>query len=423
MVTTAAMIGAGQRGHFTFGAYATEHPDEIQFVAVVDPSPARRDRFVAAHPGARAFATVAEWLAAGQTADVAIVASPDRFHSEAAAGALYAGYDVLLEKPMASSLEESVTLVRIAEETGRTLAVAHVLRYTPFFTTLHEVVTSGRLGEIITVEHRENVAAFHMAHSFVRGNWSRAAESTSMIVQKCSHDFDILAWNLPSPVARLSSVGSLMHFRPDKAPDEATERCTDPCPVEACPYDARQYMNPAWTAWPVHVITDDMSAAGREAALRDGPWGRCVYKAGSDVVDHQVVMMELASGASVVLAMHGHSAQESRTMRYDGTRGTLRARFGRQSVIDVTDHVGGATESIPIAEPRGGHGGGDNGVVGAFLDTVRNQRQPLTAAVESLESHLLAFAAERARLSGESIDIASLRAATLRAGGDEETVL
>ncbi len=411
------MIGAGQRGHFTFGAYATEHPGEIQFVAVVDPNPARRDRFVAAHSGARTFATAADWLAEGQIADVAIVASPDRFHSEAAAGAMHAGYDVLLEKPMASSLEESVALVRISEATGRTLAVAHVLRYTPFFTTLHGVVTSGRLGEIVTVEHRENVAAFHMAHSFVRGNWSRADESTPMIVQKCSHDFDILAWNLPSPVVSLSSIGSLMHFQPDKAPDGATPRCTDPCPVEACPYDARQYLNPAWTAWPVHVITDDISQAGREAALRYGPWGRCVYTAGSDVVDHQVVMMELATGASVVLVMHGHSAEESRTMRYDGTRATLRARFGRHSAIEVTDHMGGATESIPIEEPRGGHGGGDNGVVGAFLDAVRNRRQPLTGAAESLESHLLAFAAEQSRMSGEPIDIKSLRAATLR-GGD-----
>lgn len=409
MPTTAAMIGAGQRGFFTFGAYALERPDEVQFVAVVDPDPHRRARFRAAHPAARGFATVADWLEAGRIADVAIVASPDRSHFAAAAGAMQVGYDVLLEKPMAATLQESVALVEVAESTGRTLAVAHVLRYTPFFTTLHEVVTSGRLGEIVTVEHRENVAAFHMAHSFVRGNWSRAAESTPMIVQKCCHDFDILTWNLPSPVVRLSSIGSLIHFRPEKAPAGAAARCTDPCPVERCPYDARRYMNPAWTAWPVHVITDDLSPAGRMAALRTGPWGRCVYTAGSDVVDHQVVTMELATGASVVLVMHGHSGEESRTMRYDGTRATLRARFGRNSTIEVIDHSTESTESIPIAAPQGGHGGGDNGVVRAFLSAVRDAQRPLTAAADSLESHLLAFAAEQARLSGEVVDIDLLR--------------
>lgn len=413
MVTSATMIGAGQRGFFTFGSHATQHPDELRFVAVVDPDPARRARFVAAHPAAQEFTEVGEWLEASQMSDVAIVASPDRLHFEAAAGALYAGYDVLLEKPMAATLADSVALVRIAEAAGRTLAVAHVLRYTPFFTTLHDVVGSGRLGDIVTVEHRENVAAFHMAHSFVRGNWSRSGESTPMIVQKCSHDFDILTWNLPSSVVRLSSVGSLLHFRPQNAPERATARCVDPCPVEACPYDARKYLNPAWTSWPVHVITDDLTPEGRMAALRAGPWGRCVYTAGSDVVDHQVVTMELASGASVVLVMHGHSAEESRTMRYDGTRATLRARFGANSAIEVTDHASAVTEAIPIAAPSGGHGGGDPGLIEAFLQAIRTRTQPLTAAADSLESHVLAFAAERARLSGRAVDVNALRAAAL----------
>jgi hypothetical protein len=230
-----------------------------------------------------------------------------------------------------------------------------------------------------------------------------------MIVQKCSHDFDILTWNLASPVKRLSSVGSLFHFLPQNAPAGATARCSDPCPVEDCPFDARRYLTPTWTGWPVHVITDDMSPPGRLAALNDGPWGVCVYTAGSDVVDHQVVTMELESGASVVLVMHGHSAEESRTMRYDGTRATLRGRFGRESVIEVTEHASGNTASVPIAGAAGGHGGGDSGVIAAFLEAVRSRQLPMTTAAKSLESHLLAFAAERARVEGDVIDMTHFR--------------
>ena len=155
MATTAALVGAGQRGFYTFGAYARSNPDALRFVAVVDPDPGRRERFSDAHPGAAQFATVDDWLAAGRLADIAIVASPDRAHFTAASGALRTGYDVLLEKPMAASLADSVELVRVAAAAERTLAVAHVLRYTPFFRTLHEVIASGRLGEIITVEHRD----------------------------------------------------------------------------------------------------------------------------------------------------------------------------------------------------------------------------------------------------------------------------
>jgi predicted dehydrogenase len=413
MVTTAVMVGAGQRGYFSYGAFAEAYPEDLRFVAVVDPDPTRRDRFTRAHRSATQFPRIGDWLAAGRLADIAIVASPDRDHHEAGVGALRAGYDVLLEKPMAASLAAAVDLARVAAETRRTVAVAHVLRYTGFFTTLHDLVTSGRIGDVVTVTHRENVSAFHMAHSFVRGNWARAEESTPMIVQKCTHDFDILNWNLPSPVARLSSIGSLLHFLPEKAPPGATARCTAPCPVTDCPYDARRYLNPAWTGWPVHVLTDDLSESGRRAALDHGPWGRCVYTAGSDVVDQQVVTMELESGASVVLVMHGHSADESRTMRYDGTLATVRARFGRDSAIELTDHAGGATESIPVATASGGHGGGDSGVMFGFLDALRRGTRPQTGVADSLESHVLAYAAEEARVSGKTIDVAAYRRVAL----------
>lgn len=310
---------------------------------------------------------------------------------------------------MASSLDESLAVVRAATRSDRTLAVSHVLRYTPFFTTLNQVVTSGMLGEIVTVEHRENVSSFHMAHSFVRGNWSRTATSTPMIVQKCCHDLDIMVWNLGSPVTRLSSFGSLMHFTPDSAPAGATARCTDPCPVERCPFDARQYLNPQWQDWPIHVVTDDTSRSGRLTALAEGPYGRCVYTAGSNVVDHQVVSMELASGASAVLVMHGHSGQEERTMRYDGTRATLRARFGAGSAIEVIEHGTGMVEQIPIGTAAGGHGGGDQGVMGSFLDAIASGTEPLTTAKESLESHVLAFAAEEARRTGSVVDVDRFR--------------
>lgn len=409
VVTTAVMIGAGQRGFYTYGGFASERPDLLRFIAVVDPDPARRERFARGHPGVDEFATVEEWLAPGQIADVAIVASPDRYHYPAARGAMELGYDVLLEKPMASTLAETVALVQVAEQMDSTLAVAHVLRYTPFFSTLHRVVTSGLLGEIITVEHRENVWAFHMAHSFVRGNWAVAGQSSPMIVQKCSHDLDILNWNLGSPVARLSSVGSLLHFRPENAPPGATPRCTDGCPAVDCPFDARKYLSSAWTGWPVHVLTDDLSRDGRLEALAKGPWGRCVYTAGSDVVDHQIVAMQLESGASVVLTMHGHSAEEARTMRYDGSKATLRARFGSGSVIEITDHASGITEQIPIEDATGGHGGGDQGLLQSFISSRNQGATSLTSAAESLESHVLAFAAEEARLTSKTIDMTEFR--------------
>jgi predicted dehydrogenase len=411
-VVDAVLIGAGQRGHYVYGRFALDHPDRLRLVAVAEPDPERRERLAQAHriPPGRRFADPIEMLSALQVAPACIIASPDRQHHRQALLALQSGYHVLAEKPMAATLADCIELTSAAQSAPGGFHLAHVLRFTPFFQAVHEIVSSGSLGEVVTVEHRENVRAWHMAHSYVRGNWARAVDSAPMIVAKCCHDFDLLHWNLGSQVARLSSFGSLFEFRPERAPAGAAQRCVDPCPVTDCPYDGRRvYLDMTLTGWPVHVITDDLSYEGRIEALRSGPYGVCAYRAGSDVVDHQIVMMEHDTGASVALHMHGHSHEEGRTMRYDGTRATLRGRFGRVQQIEVIDHATGRAREIPIAVPGGGHGGGDAGIIESFVDSIEQGLPPATSAAESLESHLLAFLAEESRLSGEVVEVAPHR--------------
>jgi hypothetical protein len=251
-----------------------------------------------------------------------------------------------------------------------------------------------------------------------------------MILAKCCHDLDILTWNLPSPVKRLSSVGSLLHYRPESVGPEIPLRCTDGCPIEPnCAFSAigiylemrpfPQYLAAAKegkfdleapNAWPFVVLSPDISRAGRLQALETGPYGRCVYHCDNDVVDHQMVTMELESGTSVVLVMHGHSNEEHRSMRYDGSRATLRARFGSPSQITIYDHATGKEEDVPIPDSHSGHGGGDHNLMADFLASVRGEKPPLTSARASLESHLLAFAAEEARHQHSVIDMQEFRA-------------
>jgi predicted dehydrogenase len=427
------LIGAGQRGAASYAPYALHHPDEARFVAVAEPDAGRRERFAHAHAiqPERRFASWEELLAQGQIADGALICTQDQLHVAPAVAAMELGYHVLLEKPMAPTLAECVRLVQVAERTGRILQIAHVLRYTDFFRRVHEIVASGRLGTIVTVEHRENVAYWHMAHSFVRGNWRRSDQASPMILAKCCHDLDILSWNMGEPCVRLSSVGSLVHFRPDRVRPEIPQRCTDNCPIELqCPFsaigiyldfrpfpDLASYRptphnpNPeAPRSWPFAVLTDDLSYTGRLQALKNGPYGRCVYRCDNNVVDHQVVTMEFAGGASVVLVMHGHSHEEHRSMRYDGTRATLRGRFGARPELTIHDHGTGSVEQVPLAPAVGGHGGGDAGLMAAFVRTLRGQEDALTSARASLESHLLAFAAEEARQSGTVVNMGEFRA-------------
>jgi predicted dehydrogenase len=443
------MIGAGGRGYAAYGSYALAHPDELRFVAVAEPNDARRSRFAAAHdiPRERQYTTWEDLLAQGRSADAALVCTMDTLHTAPAVAALEAGYAVLLEKPMATTPADCVRLVRTAERTGGLLQICHVLRYTSFFSTLHEIVTSGRLGDVITVEHRENVVYWHMAHSFVRGNWRRRDATSPMILAKCCHDLDILVWNL-GRCKQLSSFGSLRHFRPENAPPGAPARCTDGCPAaDACPwYAPRLYLDliplmhvarrspsrwerlgaaltlerPTLTSalrrlipavdsaldyrdWPISAISEDTSREARRRALEEGPYGRCVYHCDNDVVDHQVVNLQFESGASGVLAMQGHAHQEARTMRYEGTRATLRGKFayGLDDTLEIHDHRTGRVERIDLGSTSAsvtGHGGGDEGLMAAFVRAARGGSGGLTSGRESLESHLMAFAADQARL-------------------------
>jgi hypothetical protein len=244
-----------------------------------------------------------------------------------------------------------------------------------------------------------------MAHSFVRGNWRNSQIESPMILAKCCHDMDILFWNL-GPVGRLNSFGSLIHYRPESAPPGAPERCTDGCPVaDECPWYAPRLYLHDHTGWPVSAISEDPSLDARRHALETGPYGRCIYHCDNDVVDHQTVNMEFKSGATGVLFMHGHSHEEGRTMRYDGTRATLRGKFGygHGDAIEIHDHLTGCIERIDPQARTSGHGGGDVGVMAAFVKALHDPGTALTTARQSLESHLMAFAAEKARLDGSIV--------------------
>jgi predicted dehydrogenase len=408
----AVLVGAGSRGHFAYGQYALAHPDQIRFTAVVEPHPARRLRFAAAHaidPG-RQFESWDDLYAHGLLAPVLVNCTLDRMHLESTLPALRLGYDVLLEKPMANRLEGCVALARAAKQHQRLLMICHVLRFTPFFSTIHDLLASGELGEIVTMEHRENVVYWHMAHSFVRGNWRSSREESPMILAKCCHDLDILFWNL-GPVRRLSSFGSLRHYRPENAPDGAPQRCTDGCPVEdECPWFAPRLYLREDVGWPVSVISQDTHLEARREALDTGPYGRCVYRCDNDVVDNQTINLEFESGATGLFAMHGHSHQEGRTMRYDGTRATLIGRFVRGAQeIEVHDHATGRVRRLSPANSAGGHGGGDAGLMAAFVRAIRDESDTVTSAEESLESHLMAFAAEESRASGTVVQMGAYR--------------
>lgn len=412
---TAVVIGGGNRGS-VYGQFAVTHPQEMQVIAVAEPLADRRAQFAGAHdlPPDACFESWQDLVGAGKMADVLINCTQDRMHTESTLAALDAGYDVLLEKPMSPLLHENVRLVQAAEDRGRVLQICHVLRYSPYFQKIREIVQSGRLGRIISVDHRENLIYWHMAHSFVRGNWRNLEESAPMILAKCCHDIDILGWILRQPVTHLQSFGSLTWFKPENAPEGAPHRCTDGCPAaDTCKYYApRIYMNPDHY-FARRAASLDMSDDAMMEALRTGPYGRCVYHCDNDVVDHQTINMVLADETTVTMTMQGQGNYEGRSMRYDGTDATLYGKFSAgDNRITIHDHLTGEVEEVEIVNrDESGHGGGDFGIVRSFVNAVNGvPDDSITTARASLESHLQAFAAEESRYTNTVIDMAEYRA-------------
>lgn len=419
-----AIAGVGSRGKNAYGLELLNMKDRAKVVAVADIDPERLALAGDAHgvPDEMRFPSAEAMLAMPKLADAMLVCTQDRQHVPHAVAALKKGYDVMMEKPISPKLEDLQEITKVARENGRRVVVCHVLRYTPFFQTIKKTIDSGVLGEVVSIQALENVRYWHQAHSFVRGNWRREEDTSPMILAKCCHDLDYLVWLCGRKCERVSSYGSLMYFKKSNAPEGAALRCTQGCKAkESCPYDAEKiYLTNKDTGilcgnveWPIDVLAENPTEEKIRHAIETGPYGRCVFHCDNDVVDHQIVNMQMEGGASLSLTMSAFTSIGGRTIKVMGTLGDLwgdmhenRIRigvFGKEpQVIDL------GKEEKDFA----GHGGGDRLLMEQFVDLMQGKEPDgtITTLETSVESHLVALAAEKSRLeNGESIEIAPMR--------------
>ncbi len=403
---TAVVLGAGSRG-VNYSDYALKWPEELKIVAVAEPRKDRRERFAAAHhiPAECCFESWADLLAQPRLADAAFVCTLDDDHVGPAMAAVQKGYHILLEKPMSNREDECVAIEKAARESGKTMAVCHVLRYTAFYRTIKSILDDGTIGDITVVSQIENVAYWHQAHSFVRGNWRNSRETSPMLLQKCCHDIDILLWLTGKDCKKVSSFGSLRHFTAENAPEGAPERCLDGCPhKDTCPYYAPKLYLTGKTDWPVDVLTTDLTVEGITKALKEGPYGRCVYHCDNDVVDRQVVSLELEDGVMASHVMSAFTANCCRQLKILGTQGQIEADMGSNEVW--VHPFGGERYRVEVdTSDKSGHGGGDFGLLRDFLQVLREGGESRTSARKSLQSHLICFAAEKSRLEGRIVEL------------------
>jgi predicted dehydrogenase len=404
---TAVTLGAGARGN-VYGNYAVEYPDEVTIVGVAEPIPIRQERYARKHeiPEDRRFVTWEHVFDQPRFADAVIVTTPDDLHYGPCMKALEMGYDVLLEKPISPSERECRDILARTRETGRIVAVCHVLRYAPYFVKMRELIQSGAIGEVVSVQHMEPIEAVHMSHSYVRGNWHDSERTTPIILAKSSHDLDILRWMIGKPVRRIQAFGELSWFRSENAPEGSTARCAEGCAVEeTCPYSALRiyHRNRSFLHhFDLPEDRDEWDGAILEA-LATTNYGRCVYRMENDQPDHYVANILFEDHVTASFSMEAFTPFGGRRTRVMGSMGYIEGDMTQMRVADFrTREPPQLFESRTLGVDRfaaDGHGGGDWRLMANFVEAVATQDATvLTSTIDaSIESHLAGFAAEESR--------------------------
>lgn len=410
---TVAILGLGNRGN-VYARYSKKFPHAMKIVAIADINEARLKSLGDEYdvPKEMRFKSIDEFFAVPKMCDAVIIATPDNLHYEPAMKALQSGYHMLLEKPMCQTEKECRDVLEMTRKTGRIVALCHVLRYAPYFVALRSAIKSGMIGELVSVQHLEPIQYAHMAHSFVRGNWRNSKETTPIILAKSCHDLDILRYLIDKSCDTIVADGSIYLFRPQMALEGTPKRCTDGCPHEKdCPYSAidiyyrkHHYLKHVVDVWREATDPEIMEA------LKNGPYGRCVYHCDNDQPDHYVANMVFEDGITASFSMEAFTPYGGRRTRVMGTRGFIDGD-GKQFTVTEFGTLKTYVWNRKIQEipeyKDSGHGGGDHALVRDFLEAVAwNDIKRLTSTVDaSVESHVMAFDAEKSRKTGKKVKV------------------
>ena len=407
------LIGAGNRG-MTYGQWAVDHGIEIAAIAELRPDRLKDAAKRLSVPEHMCYSDGAELLKLGKIADAAIIATMDRDHYGHVMAALDCGYDILLEKPISPDPKDCLEIEEKANKLGRSITVCHVLRYTNFFGTLKQIIDSGELGNVVAIKHSENIGNFHMAHSFVRGNWRNGQLSSPIIMQKSCHDLDILLWLTGSHCSKVAAFGGLSHFKEENAPAGSAERCLE-CPVaETCRFDARKAYTPCLGGWPTDVVCLEQTEEALLEALKTSPYGRCVYRCDNNVCDHMSIIMDFENGATATFSLTAQTSACHRNIHIMCEHGEILADDGQRQIV-IRHHVSSQADTfeervINVRTNGSGHGGGDAGIMQDFAASLSGQHTETRSSISnSVESHLMACAIEHARLTGAVVDMNEFR--------------
>lgn len=447
------VVGCGNRGE-VYASYALKHSDRAKVVAIAEPRIHLRKKIIEIHQIADDRNIFNDWKDViklnERIANCAIIALPDKLHKEATVNFIKKGYHILLEKPMATLLDDCFQITFTSRlYPSQINAVCHVLRYLGPCIKIKQIIDSGQIGDIVNINHTEPVGFYHFAHSFVRGNWNNQSNSSFSLLAKCCHDIDlIIYWMEGKKCTHVQSFGSLNHFKSSNAPENSAELCMK-CPVESeCCYSAKKiYLSRDPSKWPSKVVlsSEIQNIVENESDIEDlflkkssdekldllkkclshekTQYGRCVYKmTNNDVCDNQIVNLQFDDGSTATMTMIAFTKDVcTRKTKIYGTKGMLEWDDAvKLNQVIYTNFLNNTTELIDCRNELfcdlidsneniklDGHGGSDYFLMNSFIEAcIKNDKSlVLTNFDDSFKSHLIVFAAEYSRICNRVINI------------------
>ena len=389
-----ALVGAGGRGRNMMGA-AVATPGRARVVAVADQKEEAltlsREQF--GLPEDACFRDYESLLAKADGTDGVFIATLPDSHAEIACAFLKAGIPIFLEKPMALDLDGAIRITRTARQTGTRMQLGFNMRYQPLFEKLKEVVSSGGIGQLISVEWKEVIRPHHWSTYCKYPNYNMRSVIGNWLLEKSCHDIDLLGWVVDSPCVRVCSFANRSVFVP--RPD-LPHRCTDGCPIEKeCAFSALKF-------YPVLRESENQVPDYKKL---------CVYNAGSDHFDHQSTVLEYENGVPACFSLMPAGSHDSRYIHICGTKATVKASCMSEKVEVISHDSSQSTVfDMSAAATSGGHGGADNRTIRAFLDFLDDpENTPRTTVEEGWQAMVTCCAADQSAREHRTVELDELR--------------
>ena len=400
-----AIIGTGLRGAYTYAPLIAKYKDKCEIVAFVENKKGRRDLFLEKYPVDKdmVFDNLNDFIAHDKLADAVIISHYDLLHYDTAQVLLVKGYDVLVETPVANSLDELVHLKEYSlKNKDRLFMVAYNNRSSSFYTKLKEIVDDKKLGDLINISYNVDIGYQNFVHNYVRGNWRITSDTATIMLTNSCQDIDMMINLSKGKCQKVSCFSDLRIFNWENFNTKMSENCFRCGEEELCPFSAKKIylQEDKLINNSVHI---NPTKDNLEAILKQGPYGKCVFYCDNDVCDNLTSIFKFDNKVTSNFNINAFTKESDKKIRLFFKEGEVEASF-KQKEIKIKSFLNTDEKIIKIDQENT-----DEKLFVDFIDRVKNKnyKSCISDVGSVIESHVATFAAEFANVSETVVDVKS----------------